>query len=65
MSEKTRRLWAMWRGPLLMSALSATGLVAALLGDGAWDAASWIGLGVPFAACLWFGFRRSSLGFRR
>ena len=31
--------------PLLIGLLSAAGLFSALLGDGAWDAVAWLGLG--------------------
>lgn len=33
--------------PALLAALTATGLVGALLGDGIWDALAWVGLGIP------------------
>ena len=39
--------------PLMIGALSAAGLFSALLGDGAWDAVSWVGLGVPTALGAW------------
>ncbi|UXY53504.1 hypothetical protein [Pseudomonas tohonis] len=35
--------------PALLAALTATGLVGALLGDGIWDALAWVGLGIPAA----------------
>ena len=37
--------------------LSGAGLVGGLVGDGAWDWMTWIGLGMPCAAGLWFGLR--------
>lgn len=43
--------------PILMAVLSGVGLLSALLGDNIWDALSWIGLGVPVAAILWFAGR--------
>ncbi|MCH7417631.1 MULTISPECIES: DUF4175 domain-containing protein [Pseudomonas] len=43
-SQTTGRIFA-W--PSVIAALSAAGLFAALLGDGAWDVLSWLGLGVP------------------
>lgn len=43
-SQATRRIFA-W--PLVIGLLGALGLFTALLGDGGWDALSWIGLGVP------------------
>lgn len=39
--------------PAIIAAVSAGGLVFALVGDGAWDAASWLGLGIPVAIVLW------------
>ncbi|NEX93335.1 hypothetical protein [Caulobacter sp. 17J65-9] len=44
--------------PALIAALSAVGLVAALLGDGVYDVASWVGLGAPVAAVTWAILRR-------
>jgi len=49
-SRSTRQIFA-WPG--LIAALGAAGLFAALLGDGAWDALAWLGLGIP----AWLGFR--------
>jgi hypothetical protein len=46
---------SVWRVPIALALISATGLVAGLLGDGAWDFASWVGLGLPVAACVWYG----------
>ncbi|MBV4506596.1 hypothetical protein HU751_017250 [Pseudomonas sp. BW13M1] len=42
-SQSTRRIFA-W--PALIAVLSAAGLFAALLGDGAWDVLAWVGLGL-------------------
>jgi hypothetical protein len=50
--------------PILLGVLSAIGLVAALLGDDAWDYASWLALGVPCAVMVWFWFGAGRL-FRR
>ena len=33
--------------PLAIALVTGAGLFAALLGDGAWDVLSWIGLGIP------------------
>ncbi|MEF7617065.1 hypothetical protein V4F39_24340 [Aquincola sp. MAHUQ-54] len=49
---------AVWRAPVTIGVLSAVGLVSALLGDGAWDAVSWLGLGLPTAVCLWYGWKK-------
>ncbi|WP_455922048.1 hypothetical protein [Pseudomonas putida] len=47
MSRKRSRFWPMFGAPLVIGLLGAAGLFAALLGDGAWDWLSWIGLGIP------------------
>lgn len=39
--------------PLLLGVLSGLGLVLALLGDGLWDAASWLLLATPIATIVW------------
>ncbi len=44
-----------WAAPVVLAALGSFGLVAGLIGDGGWDAASWLGLGLPAAVCFWFG----------
>jgi len=38
--------------PVVLAAVTALGLVSALLGDGVWDVASWLTLGAPLAALL-------------
>ncbi|CAN5880937.1 hypothetical protein BH11PSE8_BH11PSE8_40800 [soil metagenome] len=50
--------WSLWGAPIALALVTAIGLIAALVGDGAWDAASWIALGLPVAVCAWFGLRR-------
>ena len=50
--------WRLWGAPIVLGVLSAVGLLAALLGDGLYDAVSWLGLGLPVAASLWYGLRR-------
>ncbi|MGZ0078981.1 hypothetical protein [Methylomonas sp. YC3] len=44
-----RSAWQIWRLPLALGLASAAGLAAALVGDGAWDVASWALLGLPAA----------------
>jgi hypothetical protein len=46
-----------WPIPIALAVASAVGLLAALIGDGAWDALSWICLGAPIVAMAW-SFRR-------
>jgi hypothetical protein len=55
MSSRFMRLWG---APIALALLTIIGLVSALVGDGIWDHASAIALGVPVALCLWFGLRR-------
>lgn len=38
-----------WGAPIVIGVLSLVGLVSALLGDGIWDALSWLGLAIPVA----------------
>lgn len=47
MSHRSRSSARLFAWPLAISLLGVLGLFAALLGDGAWDALSWVGLGVP------------------
>jgi hypothetical protein len=49
-----------WRAPVVFALLTAVGLVSALLGDGVWDDLSTLTLGVPVAACAWYGLRRKT-----
>jgi hypothetical protein len=44
--------------PALVAAISFAGLIVALLGDGPFDAASWLALGAPVALIVWFMYRR-------
>jgi hypothetical protein len=40
--------------PIVLSVVSAVGLVSALLGDGIWDALSWAALGAPVVVITWY-----------
>jgi hypothetical protein len=44
-----RRVFA---APLALGIVSTVGLIAALVGDGPWDALSWLTLGLPIALIL-------------
>jgi len=44
-----RRLLQIFAIPALVAAASFVGLLSALLGDGLWDALSWLALGLPVA----------------
>lgn len=43
-SPATRSVWAI---PLVLAVLTSTGLLAALLGTGAWRLSAWVALGTP------------------
>jgi len=53
MKPRQSNFWKVFSVPLPIGLVSATGLFAALLGEGAWDALSWIGLGIP----VWISVR--------
>ncbi|GAB4012592.1 hypothetical protein GCM10028808_29160 [Spirosoma migulaei] len=36
-----------WTIPILLGISSLVGLISALVGDGSWDALSWLTLGIP------------------
>jgi hypothetical protein len=44
--------------PAAVAAISFAGLITALVGDGPFDAASWLALGAPVALIVWFAYRR-------
>ncbi|CAB3864503.1 hypothetical protein [Achromobacter anxifer] len=46
MSKTTRGFMFVWGAPLLLGVLSVFGLMAALLGTGAWHWASWTALAI-------------------
>jgi len=48
----------------MVGALSIVGLLAALIGDGWWDAVSWLSLALPVLLYLFFVVRRKSVGPR-
>ncbi len=45
--------------PVILGLLSCAGLLAALIGDGPFDAASWLMLGLPVGLVIWYASRRS------
>jgi hypothetical protein len=49
-----RSIKQIFAAPLAVAIVSALGLVTALVGDGWWDASSWIALAVPVLLCLFF-----------
>jgi hypothetical protein len=50
----TGQIWGM---PIVLGLLSTLGLLSALLGDGPWDALSWVSLATPVFVSLWFVWR--------
>lgn len=56
MNERVRN--PIWPIPIALAIGSVVGLVSALIGDGAWDAVSWICLGVPVAVAGWYSLRK-------
>lgn len=48
----------LWGWPIALGAITAVGLVSALLADGLWDLVSWLALGLPVAMGFWYGLRR-------
>ncbi|MCU1761788.1 hypothetical protein NTD84_18960 [Pseudomonas sp. 14P_8.1_Bac3] len=52
MKPRQSNFWKVFTAPAVIGLLSAAGLFAALLGDGVWDALSWLGLGVPAGLAL-------------
>lgn len=45
---------------LLLAAVSLYGLLSALLGDGVWDALSWLALSIPLGVIVWKYLRAKS-----
>jgi hypothetical protein len=55
---KRQSLGAIFLVPAVIAVVSGAGLLSALLGDGLWDAVSWLTLAVPIAVAGWFGWLR-------
>ena len=55
----------LWRWPAVLGALTASGLVSALVSDGWGDAWSWVSLGVPVAVMTAFSLPGHASGKAR
>ncbi|TWI46614.1 hypothetical protein IP92_02973 [Pseudoduganella flava] len=55
MSPAFLRLWGV---PILLGILTTIGLLAALLGDGVWDAVSGVTLAIPVLLAIWHSLRK-------
>ncbi len=44
--------------PLVIAIVSTVGLISALVGDGWWDAVSWVALGLPVLLYVLYIWRR-------
>ncbi|MBR0893505.1 hypothetical protein JQ616_00980 [Bradyrhizobium tropiciagri] len=53
-----RSLTEIFAAPLVIAIVSTVGLISALVGDGWWDAVSWVALGLPVLLYLVFIWRR-------
>lgn len=49
---KNSTFWKVFAAPTAIAVLTLAGLFAALLGDGAWDAVSWLAMGISTAVSL-------------
>ena len=59
--------WHIWGWPIAIGIASLAGLLCALVGDGAWDVASWLMLGGLALVCAGYGlgvFKRRPLARR-
>jgi hypothetical protein len=53
-----------WGMPIVIGMLSGIGLLSALLGDGMWDALSWLALTAPLVVTIWCVVRSLPRGRR-
>lgn len=53
MRPRQSSFWRVFGVPVAIGTLCAAGLFSALLGDGLWDAVSWLGLGIPCVLAVW------------
>lgn len=60
-SSEFRRVWGM---PILLGLLTAFGLLAALLGQGAWHWLAWLAIATPIAVMAYHLCRREDAAGR-
>ncbi len=53
-----RKSMQIWGWPLVIAAVSSVGLIAGLVGDGAWDWLAAACLGLPVVLSVWLGLMR-------
>ncbi|SFU34399.1 hypothetical protein SAMN05216350_101430 [Polaromonas sp. YR568] len=63
-SAKSSAFWHLWRWPIVLGVLSATGLLTALVSDGWGDWWAWVALGLPVAVMAWFAWVPGRQRFR-
>lgn len=56
----SKPLLRLWRWPLVLAALTCSGLVSALLSDGWGDLWAWFALGIPVAVGAWCAAARTA-----
>ena len=47
---------SLWGAPIVLGALTLSGLLTALVSDGLGDWWSWLGLGLPVATMAWYAW---------
>jgi len=52
--NKKNHFRRVWGAPIALAALTVFGLLAALLGTGAWHWAAWAALAAPIGVCAYF-----------
>jgi len=59
MSMAANSFWHLWRWPLVLGLLSASGLLTALVSDGWGDWWAWLSLGITVTVMAWFAWAPS------
>lgn len=54
-----RPFFSIYAIPIALFLAGASGLAAALIGDGVWDVAGWLGLATIVGCSTWFSLRRT------